>query len=45
MILALTGVFDPKITQAIGELQKGIVERGVSDHTLSSKIGPHITFC
>ncbi len=33
------------MTQAICELQKGIVDQGVSDHTLSSKEGPHITFC
>jgi hypothetical protein len=45
MILALIGLFDQEMTKAICELKKGIVDQGVSDHTLSSNIGPHITFC
>ncbi len=44
MGVAIIGLFDVKLMEEIKELQRAIVEVGVSAHTFRSLIGPHMTF-
>jgi|GEM_PF-3110258 len=44
MIVAIVGLFDSEFTKEIYRWQKAMVDAGVSDHTLQSRIGPHLTF-